>query len=137
MDSFMVTQQHTYSIVQAVQSSKAGHGHRNLGCLYWKGFLGIHYTWVKNSLKDHDILDLQGRAITKGSQAVLKEDSHPWAILKFYHLCSKYLIRGGTQGGFSPTHPINMDIHKNLKPKHWSVQTMVFKTKLPGNSMGV
>ena len=35
----------------------AGHGHRNSSCLFWTGFLGLHYTWVKAGLQGLAISD--------------------------------------------------------------------------------
>ena len=35
----------------------AGHGRKNSDCLFWTGFLGLHYTWVKAGLQDLAISD--------------------------------------------------------------------------------
>ena len=35
----------------------AGYGRRNLVCLFWTGFLGLHYTWVDASLQGLAISD--------------------------------------------------------------------------------
>ena len=35
----------------------AGHGRRNSVCLFWTGFLGLHYTWVEAGLQGLAISD--------------------------------------------------------------------------------
>ena len=54
--------------------------------LYWTGFLGLRYTWVKASLKGLAISDIQGSPVTIGTTVILLEYSCPQAILKFYRL---------------------------------------------------
>ena len=60
-----------------------GHSRRNFICLYWSGFLGLHYPWVKVGLKGLAISDLKGSVVTIEVPEILLPSS---TILKFYCL---------------------------------------------------
>ena len=67
---------------QGLTLCNAGQGRRNLVCLYWTGFLGLHYTWVEASLQDLAISDfkvarpLQGHQHSSWRTPVLKLSSN-------------------------------------------------------------
>ena len=99
-----------------------GHGHRNLVCLYWTGFLGLQLCLAQDQPKRPCHIRLtaapsqgfktggaiahcttaydntvQGSAVNIGSPAILRKDSRPEAILKFHCLleyspCLRFLV---------------------------------------------
>ena len=71
-----------------IYSFNVGHGLRYLVCLYWTGFLGLHYTWVKAGLRGLPISELRASAVKLRAQLILLEDFHSQAILKFHHISS-------------------------------------------------
>ena len=62
-------------------SCNVGQGCRNLVCLSWTGFLGLHYTWVKAGLKGLAILNIKvvwsllGHQLSSWRTPVLKPSS--------------------------------------------------------------
>ena len=66
----------------------AGHGRGNSVCLYWTGFLGLHYTWVKVGLQGLAISDskverqLQGHQQSSWRTPILNSSSihHPSSL---------------------------------------------------------
>ena len=97
---------------QGLTSCNAGHGRRSLVCLYWTGFLGLHYAWVKACLQGLAISDSK---VTMRAPAILIEDSRPQAILKFHHPSSlDYRAHHGLPVYFKITSYVNHWLRKIL-----------------------